>query len=323
MGLAPDMTQDPPAASPAPSTLVPIIMLLIVGIVWGAVFTVNKLASEAAVPPVTYAFWSIFIAGAAMAIVSLIVDGRPKLAPRFLLFYFISGVANFGFAIILFAYAAPELPAGVITLVMMMTPTMTYALAFALRIDRFRTASFAGLGLGIAGVLVIVLPDFSLPTREMAGWFLLMLLGPTSFAVGNVYVAVSRPPEMPGLMATAGLCLGAAAFILPALLIVDHDFNPFSISLAGWSAMGLAAAIYCITLSFFFEIIRRAGPLFWSQIGYIAVVSGIVWGVVVFGERHSVGIWLGAALMFGGLALVNLGVRAAAREEHAAKASAQ
>ena len=214
-------------------------------------------------------------------------------------------------AIILFAYAAPKLPAGVITLVMMMTPTMTYLFAFVLRIDRFRAASFLGLLLGIAGVLVIVLPDFSLPTREMAGWFLLVLLGPTTFAVGNVYVAMSRPPEMPGLMATAGLCLGAALFIFPAMLIVDIDFNPLAASAEGLGAMAVAAVIYAITLSFFFEIIRRAGPVYWSQIGYISVISGIVWGILVFGEQHSIGIWLGAALMFGGLALVNLGVRAA------------
>jgi len=320
MSLPPTMAQESSPAAKTGGTLIPLIMLLIVGVVWGAIFTVNKAAAEAAVPPLAYAFWSIFIAGVAMAVLSLIFDGRPKLGPKYLLFYFISGVANFGFAIILFAYAAPKLPAGVITLVMMMTPTMTYLFAFVLRIDRFRTASFLGLILGIIGVLVIVLPEFSLPTREMAGWFLLVLLGPTSFAVGNVYVAVSRPPEMPGLMATAGLCLGAAVFILPVLLVVDGTSNPLTVSSEGAATMVIAAAIYCITLTFFFEIIRRAGPLFWSQIGYISVVSGIVWGIIVFGEQHSAGIWLGAALMFGGLALVNSGVRAAAREESKAPA---
>ena len=303
-----------PTPKPA-SILIPLVMLLIVGIVWGAIFTVNKVASEATVPPVAYAFWSIFLAGVVMAVLSLVFEGWPKLGPKYLLFYFISGVANFGIAIILFAYAAPKLPAGVITLVMMMTPTMTYLFAFALRIDRFRSVSFLGLLLGIAGVLVIVLPEFSLPTREMAGWFLLVLLGPTSFAVGNVYVAISRPPEMPGLMATAGLCLGAAAFILPVLVVVDGDFDLLAVSGEGAAMVVVAAAIYCITLSLFFEIIRRAGPLFWSQIGYISVVSGIVWGIIVFGEQHSAGIWLGAGLMFGGLALVNHGVRAAARED--------
>lgn len=304
-------------ASPAKpgNMLIPLVMLLTVGIVWGAIFTVNKVAAEAAVPPVAYAFWSILLAGLAMAALSLIFEGRPKLGRRYLKFYFVSGVTNFGLAIILFAYAAPELPAGVITLVMMMTPTMTYLFAFAVRIDRFRAASFTGLLLGIAGVLVIVLPDFSLPSRDMAGWFLLTLLGPTSFAVGNVYVAMSRPPEMPGLMATAGLCLSAAVFILPAMLIVDADFNPFGASSTGAGAILVAALIYVITLSLFFEIIRRAGPIYWSQIGYISVVSGMVWGMLVFGETHNVGIWLGATLMFGGLALVNLGVRVAAREK--------
>ena len=285
--------------------LVPLVLLLIAGATWGAFFTVNKLAAEAAVPPVAFAFWSILVAGVAMAILSFLIEGPPRLGRRFLLFYFVSGIANFGFTIILFAYIAPKLPVGVLTLVMMMTPTMTYVFAFLLRIDRFRGASFLGLLCGIAGVLVIVVPEFRLATRDMAGWFLLALLGPTSFAVGNVHVAMFRPPEAPGLMVAAGLCLGASVFVLPVLLIVDSDFSPLTASAEGLTAIALAAVIYSATLSLLFEVIRRAGPVFWSQIGYIAVVSGIAWGVVVFGEHHNAGIWLGAFLMFIGLALVN------------------
>ena len=298
----------------SPGIVVPLVMLLAAGLAWGAIFTVNRIATEAGVPPVVYAFWSILLAGLTMAVVSLAVEGLPRLGPRFLLFYFVSGVANFGFAIILFAYVAAELPAGVVTLVMMMTPTMTYAFAFALRIERFRVASFLGLLFGIGGVLMIVLPDFSLPSRDMVVWFLLALLGPTSFAAGNVYVAMYRPPEAPGLMLTAGLCLGACVFILPALVIAGGDLDPLALRAEGLAAMGLAALIYIVTLSLFFEIIRRVGPLFWSQIGYVAVASGIAWGAAVFGERLSVGIWLGAGLMGVGLALVNRGVRDAARE---------
>lgn len=288
---------------------VPLVMLLIAGATWGAFFTVNKLAAEAAVPPVAYAFWSILVAGVAMAVLSFVFEGRPKLGRRYVLFYFVSGIANFGFTIILFAYVAAKLPVGVVTLVMTMTPTMTYVFAFLLRIDRFRAAGFLGLLFGIAGVLVIVVPDFSLASRDMAGWFLLALLGPTSFAVGNVYVAMFRPPEAPGLMVAAGLCLGASVFVLPVLLIVDSDFNPLAASAQGLTAIALAALIYGVTLSLFFEVIRRAGPVFWSQIGYIAVVSGVAWGIVVFGEHHNAGIWLGAFLMFIGLVLVNTSTR--------------
>ena len=76
-------------------------------------------------PPVAYAFWSVLAAGLATAALSLVFDGRPRLGGRYLRFYFVSGVTNFGLAIVLFAYAAPKLPAGVVTLVMMMTPTTT------------------------------------------------------------------------------------------------------------------------------------------------------------------------------------------------------
>ena len=41
----------------------------------------------------------------------------------------------------------------------------------------------------------------------------------------------------------------------------------------------------------------------------VAVLSGIIWGMVVFGESHSLWVWAALVLMFGGLAMVNATTR--------------
>jgi drug/metabolite transporter (DMT)-like permease len=44
--------------------------------------------------------------------------------------------------------------------------------------------------------------------------------------------------------------------------------------------------------------------VFTSQISYFVTGSGVVLGMIFYGERHSPWIWAALALMFAGLALV-------------------
>jgi len=51
-------------------------------------------------------------------------------------------------------------------------------------------------------------------------------------------------------------------------------------------------------------VIRTSGPVFASQSAYIITLAGVAWGMVLFGERHSVYIWAALALVLAGSALV-------------------
>ena len=53
----------------------------------------------------------------------------------------------------------------------------------------------------------------------------------------------------------------------------------------------------------FLEIIRRAGPVFFAQFNYLAVLAGVAWGAVIFGERLSIYMLLAMVLMFVGMFL--------------------
>ena len=56
--------------------------------------------------------------------------------------------------------------------------------------------------------------------------------------------------------------------------------------------------------SLYIYLIGQAGPVFASQVAYAVTLAGVLWGMALFGERHSPWIWLSLALMLAGLALV-------------------
>ncbi|MBT3172574.1 MAG: EamA/RhaT family transporter, partial [Rhodospirillaceae bacterium] len=54
-----------------------------------------------------------------------------------------------------------------------------------------------------------------------------------------------------------------------------------------------------------FVLLRRTGPVYFSQVAFIVTINAVMWGVILFDEQHSLWIWLALALVFGGVALVN------------------
>ncbi len=61
-------------------------------------------------------------------------------------------------------------------------------------------------------------------------------------------------------------------------------------------------------LAFFglFELIRISGPTYASQLTYVVTLSGVTFGIVIFGEVHSIWVWSATALVLGGVGLVNM-----------------
>ncbi len=64
------------------------------------------------------------------------------------------------------------------------------------------------------------------------------------------------------------------------------------------------AAIGAVAYSLFIYLIDAAGPVFASQTAYVVTLSGVAWGIALFGEQHSAWIWLSLIVMLAGLALV-------------------
>jgi drug/metabolite transporter (DMT)-like permease len=277
-------------------------MLLSAAAIYGAVFTVNKLAAKAGVPALAYSFWQSFGAGLVLWIALTLSGERLGVSRRDIISYIVIGALVIGLPISLLTYIAPKLPAGVMTLVLALSPPITFVISVLARVEGFRWLGLVGLLFGFAGVVLIVAPGATLGGTEAWKWFLLALLAPVMFAGSNVAAAVLPPPASSSVTTATGVLFGSALVLLPMMLVSGQTWFPQQID-SGAIATLLAIAINAVFLMLFLEIIRRAGPVFFAQFNYLAVLAGVAWGALIFGERLSIYIFSAMALMFVGMFL--------------------
>ena len=302
------------ASRPGMRTLIlPTAMLFAGGIAYGSIPAANKYAIEAGFPFIAFAFWQVLFAGVALLILAALRSDLPKLSLAHLRLYALLAVIGVLAPLLVFVSVAEKLPPGVVMLVLTLNPTTTYLFAYVMRVESFRWLSVAAIAFGFAGVLLIVLPEGSLPAPGMAIWVVFARLAPLAASVNNVFAASLRPPQTTSLSLAAGLMLTSALFMLPIVLIMHGPYLITAAEPVGqWSAVWAAAA-QAITYVCFFEIVRRAGPVFFAQLNYVVVAAGLIWARLLFHEVLSLWVWGALALMVGGLLLANAGTAQAQR----------
>jgi len=160
---------------------------------------------------------------------------------------------------------------------------------------------------GFAGMVVIAGPGSgALPTADGLGWFALCLIAPVLYAMANVAASIFRPPSADAVALGAGILLGAAVGLLPLAIVTGQIvWWPKGLGDAEIATV-LAALIYAAFTWLFLEIIRMAGPSFFAQFNYLAVLSGLAWGWIVFAEPVRSAVWLALLLMVTGIVLLSL-----------------
>ena len=290
-----------PAASPSPLL---IGMLFVLGVSFALTVSLNRFAADGGVPFVPYVFWQSLGGGAALMVMAAALRRLPPIDLSHVRIFLSAGALNLSFPYMLLAYLAPKVPASLLSLGLSLVPVMIYALALALRQDRFHSLRFGGILLGLAGILVVLLPQASLPAPGMAGWVALGLVPSLSYAVNAVLVARWRPQETGSLPLAGGLMLASAGYVL-IIMAATGEWWAFGGEFGiGHGATIGAMANNCVSFYLVFEIIRRAGPVIFSTVNYVATLSGMGFGMWFFGDTPSAYIWGAIVLMFAGLFLV-------------------
>jgi len=298
-----------------------LLLLFVLGSNYSLLFAVNKLAVAHGVPNVAYVFWHSLAAGLFLLVLCALRRDLPRFDWLHLRTYLVWGLLTTAAPISLLTYVAPHLPAGVITMVLVLVPLFTYVLSLIFRADRFRPLGVVGILCGLAGVLLVIVPDVGLPSRDMVGWVLLALLGPIMFGLVTVFAGKYRPPAASSLNLACGLLLASAVMLAPVMVGLGQTYV-----FPGGDVLGDLCILYAGLLTawvffLFLEFVRLAGPVFVTQHNYIATLSGFGWGVAFFDEGYSAYIWGATALMFVGLGLLNLGLWLDARRARASIAS--
>ena len=200
--------------------------------------------------------------------------------------------------------AAEHLPSGVITVCMATLPLVSFFLSLALRMERATAGRIGGLALGLAGVLLIALPETSLPDPAAAIYIPLAILSVASFAIEGIVLGKYGRGGLDPLQLLLGSAVVAVVMTAPLAWATGTLRLPQgSFGAAEWAIVGSAVANTAAYAGYFW-IVGRAGPVFAAQGSYMVTGFGVVWSMVLLGEVYSPWVWAGMAVIMAGMTLV-------------------
>jgi drug/metabolite transporter (DMT)-like permease len=295
---------DARAAWRNPGTMA-IVMLFVLGFSFALVIILNRVATTNGVPFVPYVFWQSLGGCVILLIMALATSGLPPLGRRHIAVYVVTGTLNLTIPYLIFAFVAPKVPSGILSLGLSLVPVSIYALALIVRLDQFRLVRFLGILLGLAGLLFVLVPEASLPDRDMVGWVALGFAAPLCYALNAICVALLRPPEGDSVQFAGGLMFVASISMLAVMAIVG-DWWAFGGAFGDghWATL-TAMANNALSFYLIFELIKRAGPVFFSMVNYVATLIGMGLGIRIFTDAYSPWIWAALVLIGASLVLVN------------------
>ncbi len=278
--------------------------LLVMGVGWGGNILLAKLATSLGAPPAGLAFLEAAGSGLLLLLVCWMRGRLPRLDGRHLRFYVITGALGVAIPNFVIFHAARHLSAGLIAILMTLIPLVTYGLSLILRIERFWWVRAVGLLFGLLGVTLILAPSSSLPDASAAHWVVLGFLATTMFAMQNVYIAQAWPRDGDALALSCGGLILSAVMLAPLAWL----YEGFIGLTPPWEAVqwaGIAMGVVNALMSALFILsIRYAGPVFASQTAYLITIAGVLWGMLLLHEHHSLWIWAAMLAMCAGVALV-------------------
>jgi len=283
--------------------LFPFLLILGAGTIWGGIFTLVLIATAGGAHPLGLSAWQVVLT--AMFFLAACLLGRVSLFRlKNLRHYLVLALVGITVPNLLYYYAAPDLSAGILAITISSVPLFTYAIMLVLRFESLVTRRLGGILLGMIAILLLVIPDQGHASGDAEFWILLILICALLYAVENVYLGRAIPPEIDirELLFASNLIACLIQFPLAVYLGVD-EAPVWLFSSAGLAIGGIAFGS-AIAYTMFFYSVKTSGPVFASQCAYVVTISGVIWGIIVFSEQHTLWIWTSVIVMLLGLFLV-------------------
>jgi len=271
-------------------------LLIVTGALLGLTLPFGKIATGAGVPPILWPFVISCGAGGVLFLV-LLVRRRPiALTPHRLRYFLIAALISYAIPNLLLFSAIPHLGAGYAGIMYTLSPIVTLILSILLGVRRPNALGIAGIVVGFIGAVMVA------TTRGVADrpadifWVVIGLLMPVCLALGNVYRTYDWPKDTGPIELAAGSHLATAAMLLVAVLGLGQVGSFATLADVPWLVL-LQGASAAAMFAFYFRLQAVGGPVYLSQIGYVAAAIGLGAGVLFLDEHYRLLTWLGAAII--------------------------
>ena len=280
------------------------LVMLTIGTFWGGTIPLSKVAVSTGYQPFGLILWQLVIGVLVLGSVLLWRGWRPHFNVELLLYYTVIAVCGTLFPNSTSYLAQQHLPAGVMSITIATVPMFTFAFALLLRIEGYSSKRMLGILVAFVAMVLIAVPDSSLPDPSKAIFILVALVAPIFYATEANYLAKHQPK---GVDPVSTLFVASAiglVIILPITLASGQWINPITPWGAAEWALVSASVIHAVTYCAFIWLVGFGGPVFSVQTAYPVTLSGIFLSMIFLGETYSAWIWASLILVIIGLVLV-------------------
>lgn len=273
----------PPAVAQArPFSLV--ALLFAMPIIWALHLSLVKMVHATENP--LSALAALLIALSGLGFCALLVRGEffSLRWPR-IRFFAIAGFLAYVVPMVTEMRAAPEIDAGILTLIVSLTPVFTVVLAVGLGLTKASWRLILSVMAGVLGVSLLLLPDQPSGAQPPL-WIIITCLVPLSYALDSLYVERYWPDGLSALQVTCGETLVSLALVLTLMALGGGEFN----AILPWLTRPdflILCVVTAIEVLLFFYLIHRAGAVLVNIASFIALPAGFFWGWLLFGEQFT------------------------------------
>lgn len=287
---------------------------LLLAAIWGNSFFFIKIA-VGALHPLQVSFGRMAV-GAVTLLVALAVTRRPlPRDPRLWGHFQIASVVLTTLPFTLFAYGEQYVSSVVAAIWNATTPLCTLAFTLVLRAERATAARAAGLGLGFAGVMV-VLGVWQPMAGGQLGGSLACFGAALCYGVGGAYMGrfiTGRRSEPPMVLAAGQLVTGAVQLAVITLVAGVPLVDTAAPAEVWWSLLGLGGLGTGVAYLLLYRVQSLAGVTTTSTVTYLLPVFAVASGVLLLDETITWNQPVGALVILLAIALTQGALRVPAR----------
>ena len=297
------MTQQDLAVSPL-SALVrsPLALLMLCGFVFAARIMISKAALTSGMQPFQLAL--VANVGAGMILLPWLAVSRQSIPHelRHLVLYLVLGIVSFTIPTVLSYFIVERVGPAYTSTVYSLSPLLTMTFAAGFGIERMYWRRFAGIVVGLAGMVALVQQQIAQIDFTQTEWVVTGLAIPACAALGNIIRSAFWPKGTSALAFSCGILLSSSLLVglLAPAFEAPLAWTFFEPDVLFWMAcmIGTSALAYLLN----FRLQEIGGPVFFSQLGYWGTGFGVLMAATLFNDVLTALSVLGlAAIILGGV----------------------
>lgn len=277
-------------------------LLIATGTLLGLILPLGKIAAQAGIPPAMWTFLFSASAGLILSAVLLLRGKTVGFSGGRLRYYICTAIISYALPNLLILSAIPRLGAGFTGIMYTLSPVITLLLSMGFGLRRPNGLGIGGIAVGFVGAVMVAMTRGEVGKPADPLWIGAALLIPVLLAAGNIYRTLDWPKNSDPTELAAGSHLASALMLCAGIFVFTGRFPADTFALAPWAAVAQSIASAGM-FALFFRLQAVGGPVYLSQIGYVAAALGLISGTLFLGEHYPPLTWIGAFVICAGVAM--------------------